>query len=84
MSWKSDALRSARSAARGLRIGLEAQAADSIVEVTGALGAADPDALGPLNELFGAITTAQRRRDLLRLADLLEYELPERLSEVKT
>ena len=59
-----------------LRVGLEAQAADHIVAMSQAFGAADQRELIALDTVLREITTAQERRDLLRLADLLEFQLP--------
>ena len=84
MSWKAEVLESAGNAARGLRIGMEALASDRIVALSQALAGVPEENLHALDELFGAIATAQERRDHLRVADLLEFELPRALAGIPT
>lgn len=81
MSWKEEVLSGALGAARALRVGLEAQSSDFLVAVVDAFGSAPEEVTIGLNPLLTEITNAQRRRDHLRLADLLEFELPRALEE---
>jgi len=83
MSWQADLLESARRAARLLRFGMEAQASEEIVAIVGALEAAPREELEPLSAVIDGLSAAQRRRDLLRLADLFEYDLPAALAGAK-
>ncbi len=82
MSWKSDAIVCGKKAARSFRVGLEAQAAEHLITVVDALDRAPEELAKTLDILFGEIANAQERRDFLRVADLLEYELPHGLEEV--
>ena len=82
MSWKNDAIICGERAARSFRVGLEAQAAEHLITVIDALGKAPKELTQALDILFGEIANAQQRRDFLRVADLLEYELPHGLEEV--
>ena len=73
-----------QAAADSLRLGMEAQAGEALAAFTGWLlecfarpeHAALSEELGPL---IGELLDAQQRRDLLRVADLLEFELRPRL-----
>ncbi|MFT5689872.1 MAG: hypothetical protein ACI8PQ_002720 [Planctomycetota bacterium] len=82
MSWKNDALVGGVRAARSFRVGLEAQAAEHLLTVIDSLDRAPDELAKALDILFGEIADAQLRRDFLRVADLLEFELPRGLDEV--
>ena len=75
MNWKHQALEASLAAARAWRLGLEAQASDHIVSVVDAFGEAPASVAAGLDKIFGEILKAQGRRDFIRVADLLEFEL---------
>ena len=76
----SDAL---KSAARLFRLGMEGQASENLVKFIDAfmptlVGAAQ-EQIGQFSSLLNEIITAQARKDYLRVADLLEYEILPRI-----
>lgn len=67
------------SAVKLFRLGMEGQASKMLVEFIDSflpsLAGATPEHIGRISPLLNEIMAAQARKDYLRVADLLEYEI---------
>lgn len=74
------------SAASLFRLGMEGQASENMVKFIDTflpeLGGKPPEQIAQLTLLLNDIMTAQSRKDYLRVADLLEYELLPKINAV--
>ena len=62
----------------GFRLGMEGQASENLAKFVDfflPLLQQEKMDIGEVNRLFGEVLAAQSRKDFLRIADLLEYEI---------